>query len=424
MAVSPGDTLQSDLRQIFSPDHITPAEDHVPSRFTVFPTEVEQICELVALARKRAITLLPVGGTTQLYSLPEPLDVAVSLTRLGGSLQHNPHDLTATAPAGLPFAGIQQKLARKGQMLPLDFPGNKSSTLGGIVSTNFPGPLRHRYGSARDWVLGTAVVNGHGQVSRAGGKVVKNVSGYDLNKLYIGSRGTLGILIEISFKLHPLPEARSTWGVRFNGTQDILEAAASLRRTPLPLESLVILNGNWIGETPGTWLLIARLAGSKSALKTQEHTLKSHLERFVPAGSLLKGKEADALWKRTDRPYSREAGAPAALARVSMGIKGLQRLLQEETLGMDAGLRIKAYPGVGICVLAFDSDGDLDSWPEERIVRTINKMGGFVEFESLPAGSTLERWPILPSSLSWMKKIKKALDPDSVFAPGTFVGGV
>lgn len=421
--MSPGKTLESDLRQILPPGLVRPAENHIPTRFTVFPQDAKQICDLVTLARKTRITLLPVGGATQLYPPPSPLDVAVSLSEFDSSIQHNPHDLTATAPAGMPFAAIQKKLAEKGQSLPLDSPSALGSTLGGVISSNRSGPLRHRYGTARDWILGTAVVNGHGQVSRAGGKVVKNVSGYDLNKLYIGSRGTLGILIEVSFKLHPLPESQSSLSVQSPNITDLLEAVSALRRSPVTVEALAILKGNWMGKPPGSWLLVARLAGSRTNLPKQKERFETLIGQSAGAHPALKPEE-DSIWERIEKGFVQGESSLVSLAKISLGIRGLRTFLQEDTLSSNPTLWVKAYPGSGVGYVGFPTDGKKASPVEEWAIQTVKNLGGFVEFEILPPGSTRDRWPILLPSLPWMKKIKQALDPGGVFAPGTFVGGI
>lgn len=421
--MSPDRTLENNLKQILPPDHIVPPEARAPVRVTVIPQEVEQICELVTLARKTGITLLPVGGTTHMYPAAQPLDVGVSLSQLDGNIQHNPDDLTATASAGTPFPVVQEKLAEQGQTLPLDSPPDERSTLGGVISTNHYGPRVHRYGTARDWVVGTRVVNGHGQLSRAGGKVVKNVSGYDLNKLYVGSRGTLGIVVEVSLKLHPLPQARSIWGVRSPRVADLMALAASLRRSGFAVEAAAILRENRTDDNPGMWSLLVAMSGSTSTLPEQEASVKSHLEGYTAAYSVHRD-EAQSMWIRMEKDFTEENPSLVTVAKVSLGIKGLKTFLQDDLFAGDSGLIVRAYPSAGVCHIGFSSRNETPSGPVERTVNTVRQLGGFIEFTLLPPDSSRDRWPIVPSSLPWMKQIKTALDPDGVFAPGTFVGGI
>jgi len=170
------------------------------------PGGAEEAAAVVRLAAEHKVPLVPCGGwTAQAFGEAAPAGaLAVSLQRLDKLVEYNPDDLVATAQAGMSFGALQAALAERGQCLPLDAP--EHATLGGLVATDRHGPRRLLYGSLRDMLLGLAVVNGDGVPRRCGGRVVKNVTGYALEKLYIGSLGTLGLLTEVTFKLRPLPE--------------------------------------------------------------------------------------------------------------------------------------------------------------------------------------------------------------------------
>src|SRR5919202_2765316 len=186
-------------------DGFSPAE-------TVSPATAEEVAAALKAADDAGQAVAPVGGGTQLDlgMPPRRLDRIIETTGLDRVVEYEPADLTVTVEAGLRFADLQKTLSEQGQMLAFDPPAAPEATIGGLVATNASGPLRFAHGSARDLVIGTRVANPDGALTRAGGRVVKNVAGYDLNKLYVGGLGTLGVIVELSFKLAPIPPASAT----------------------------------------------------------------------------------------------------------------------------------------------------------------------------------------------------------------------
>ncbi len=185
------------------------AVDGVVPSAVVAPGSVESLSATVKMASDQGYAIVPRGGGTRMDfgHPPTRADIVVSLERLNRIVAHEPADQTATVEAGITMAGLQAGLGKRGQYLPLDPPHGDAGTLGGVLATNASGVLRASFGTARDLVIGLRVVQADGTVVRSGGRVVKNVAGYDLNKMYIGSLGTLGILAEVNLKLQPLPEA-------------------------------------------------------------------------------------------------------------------------------------------------------------------------------------------------------------------------
>lgn len=183
-------------------------EGVVPSA-VVAPGSLESLAATVQMASELGYAVIPRGGGTKMDfgHPPSRADIVVSLERLNRIVAHEPADQTATVEAGITMAGLQAGLGKRGQYLPLDPPHGDAGTLGGVLATNASGVLRTSFGTARDLVIGARVVQADGTVVRSGGQVVKNVAGYDLNKMYIGSLGTLGILAEVNLKLQPLPAA-------------------------------------------------------------------------------------------------------------------------------------------------------------------------------------------------------------------------
>ena len=200
------------------------AVDGVVPVAVVAPDSVESLSATVKMASEQGYTVIPRGGGTKMDfgHPPSRADIVVSLARMNRIVSHEPADQTATAEAGITMAGLQAGLGEKGQYLPLDPPHGDAGTLGGVLATNASGVLRTSFGTARDMVIGVRVVQADGTIVKSGGRVVKNVAGYDLNKLYIGSLGTLGILAEVNLKLQPLPAA----GRMIIGSMPDISAAA------------------------------------------------------------------------------------------------------------------------------------------------------------------------------------------------------
>src|ERR671911_2279760 len=219
-----------DLQRIVGEDHAreaTPEDaiDGVQPCFVAEPGSVEKTSELLRFAAEEGLAVSPRGGGTKssLGNPPRGLDLVLSTARMNEVIEHVPGDQVVRVQAGIKLQDLQERLTGSDQMLGLD-PVEKDAgaTVGGVVAANSSGPRRHRYGTIRDLIIGITVVLSDGTVAKAGGKVVKNVAGYDLSKLFTGSLGTLGIIATANFRLHPTPEASRTVAVEVES----LEAAA------------------------------------------------------------------------------------------------------------------------------------------------------------------------------------------------------
>jgi glycolate oxidase FAD binding subunit len=258
------------------------------------PTTVEEVSRALrqAGAAGRSVSIGRHGG-----------DVVLALDRLDRVLEHEAGDLTVVAEAGVRLSALNERLAAAGQRLALDPPGDP--TLGALVAANASGPLRHRYGAPRDLLLGVTIVLGDGTVANSGGKVVKNVAGYDLGKLFCGSRGTLGAIVRVGFRLHPLPAARRTLVVpalQPGETAQLVQAALRSTLVPAAVDLL------W----PGRLALL--FEGTPRAVEAQ----------LARAQALLGGEESDgAIW---DEARGRQAAAGRtglATGRIADLLRGL-----------------------------------------------------------------------------------------------------
>ena len=194
------------------------AVDGLTPKAAVFPASEEELSALLKEANDKCWAVAPKGSgnASRLGNLPERLDVVVGTEMLPHLIDHNPGDLTVSVGAGTKFGLLQERLAEQGQWLPLDPPLAGSRTVGGILAANLSGPLSLAYGAARDFVLGVRVASADGAVTKSGGNVVKNVTGFDLPKLHIGALGTLGIILQATFKVLPLPKEDVTLAAEFD----------------------------------------------------------------------------------------------------------------------------------------------------------------------------------------------------------------
>jgi len=215
-------------------------------------------------------------------------DVVLSTRRLDQVLEHEAGDLTCIVEAGVRVRDLNERLAEHGQMLALDPPGNP--TIGACLAANLSGPRRHRYGTARDLVIGVTVVLADGTVASSGGKVVKNVAGYDLGKLFCGSEGRLGLIARVALRLHPRPEASRTLGVPVRSAAEAAEVARKLLRAPLELSALDVV---WPGR------VAVLIEGSRAAVD----------EQFGAAHELAGGDEDfGSIWEEVEARQSRSQG--------------------------------------------------------------------------------------------------------------------
>ncbi len=209
------------------------------------PETTEELASAIAAADAAREAIVLWGGGTRIGvgDPPERYDVAIDLTGLSGVVEHSPADLVCTVRAGTTLAELATSLRASGQRWPVEAPSPERATVGGTIASAAAGPSRLRYQHPRDWIIGCTAVLGDGTITRAGGRVVKNVTGYDLTRLYSGSYGTLAALTEVTLKLMALPERTLTLRAIDRDIRAALRTAAELRATHLPLDALAVVTG-------------------------------------------------------------------------------------------------------------------------------------------------------------------------------------
>lgn len=390
----------------------------IPIDTILTPHSQEEVAEVIKEAVQNKKTLLPFGGGTDLFTAGRRFDIGVDMKGLIAGFRHTPEDLTATVPAGMALSQAQERLASAGQWIPLDPPDDGRTTVGGVVCSNRSGPRRHRYGTARDWVIATTVVNGEGKIVKAGANVVKNVSGYDLNKAYIGARGTLGIVLDVTFKLAPLPERRSTFRACFSSSREAFEIGRQIDKAHLDVESMVILKGRWTAPRAKHWWLLVELMGTSQSVQEQSTHLLSILSQST-ANRWGEASETDAQFYWRTARFGHDEPSPAQVqASVSLPKSKVERFIAH-IVEEDPDCSVRLLPGRGTITLELGES--LDRTP---FLKQIRAAGGTAEITGEMITTPEDRWPIAPPSLPLMKRLKKRLDPHTIFAPGTFTGGI
>src|SRR6266487_45559 len=435
-------TLQQNsttIRTISDPDELRNyAVDGVLPRLAVIPETVEQVSQIVALANEQGLTLITRGGGSRLNlgGIPERFDVLLETSKLTRLLEHEAPDLTCHVEAGITLAALQAQLATKGQWLALDPPDAQQATIGGILSSNASGPKRLRYGTARDMVIGLHVVQASGEIARSGGRVVKNVAGYDLNKLYIGSLGTLGVIVEANFKLQPLPANERTLMLTFSKAIDTMQTVIAILGsllTPSAIELIDSGAANDITDFFGLnlptngYTLAINFEGSSVAVDRQlDETRQLARQNGALLGDDLAGKAQDQFWDVV-REHTQGSVTCKVVVLVSQMANYLQTT-EEICHRHDLEAAVVAHAGNGILYIEL-RPGDATS----RLVEAITELR--LHAQVAHGSLVVERCPIdLKRRISiWgepgpdfylMKQLKQQFDPKGTFVKGRFVGGL
>jgi glycolate dehydrogenase FAD-binding subunit len=395
----------------------------VVPRLVLEPASVAEAAEAMrALARDRLSVTFVGGGTDlELGAPPSALDAVLRTGRLRRLVEHAPSDQIATVEAGMPVAELQRLLAPHRQRLALDPPRPEVATVGGVVAANAFGPRRHRFGAARDVVIGMSFVRADGEPAKGGGKVVKNVAGFDVPRLIVGSLGTLALVTTVTVRLHPLPEAERTVGFAGLAAPEARDLVAQVRAAQLEPVAIAALTDGGKLETA------FQFEGFAPGVAEQCRRLLALAGELGRAAEELDEAASSAFWARHDAVRSggtlrlKITAPPAALADVASGV--LQPLLRGPLGAAAAAL----YPTVGVAFASGDAGaGEEAAHAISQARAALAPLGGALVVTAAPAAlrARLDVWGPAPASVAVMKRVKRELDPDRRLAPGRFVGGI
>jgi glycolate oxidase subunit GlcD len=430
LAAIVGETYVAAAPESFETNGVVPA-------LAVEPSSVEESCEVLKLASREGWKVVPAGACNWLDA-GEALsraDLIVKTTRIARAFEHEPADLVATAGACVTLAEFNREAARAGQWLPLDPPGAGRATLGGVAATGERGAQAFGYGAPRSYVLGMKVALADGTVIRAGSRVVKNVAGYDLCKLFVGSFGTLGLILELTFKLRPLPASTATLVARSENLSAMVKAARSLATAqllPVAVELFSPPAARALGlRCKGEYALAARFAGNAAAVEYQ----LARSEDLIRSRARTETIEDDGeLWSHlsdfdSDRINADERRAGVVTWRAGVLPSRLGALLSEleETRGGTTELSWHAGAGDGrLRVFDNASSNIADSLTTIRRMRdAARSSGGSLVVERAPVELKRElgAWGLSESASFLMRCVKEQLDPTDTFSPDHFALG-
>jgi glycolate oxidase FAD binding subunit len=397
------------------------AVDGVEPRAVVEPGSAAELARVLSYAGEGALSVSPRGGGTKLDwgNAPQRVDLVLSTRRLDSVIEHAWGDMTATVGAGCTVGRFQSVLAEQGQRLAVDPLWPARATVGGILATNDGGALRAAFGSLRDQVIGVTIALADGTVAKSGGRVVKNVAGYDLPKLLTGSLGTLGVICEATFRLYPLPREERTLSFSAPAVDVMNRLVLAVLDSPLVVTGLQICADEC---TPAPTVNV-RLEGAREANESQER-------RLVELGRVAGVRRVDAplrAWEARERVWHGET--PALVCKFSVlptGLGGFCDLAREVASSLSLGWIIVAQAlGVGLLRL---EGGD-----EERLVIAIKRLrsdvekmqGSLVVLHCPPAvKARVDVWGDVGDALPLMRRVKAQFDPAGMLNPGRFVGGI
>ncbi len=441
------DTFRKALEETLSPEALVP-EGEVASwgwdgwtpKAVVAPPSVEALADLLGRASEEGWRVLPAGlGTWLDGGGGGEAELVVSVSRLQGMEVYEPGDLTFTAGAGTPMATLEEATAANGQWLPLDPPGSRRGSLGALVAVGRAGSLSADYGTPRDHVLGVTLVSGDGRVLRWGGRVVKNVAGFDMTRLSIGSWGTLGVVASVSARLFPLPEADLTLVQPGPDAEYLLPRARAAALSSLPLAAVELVEplprgGGFLGEGADGSLgaaLLLRIMGPES----QAEALADQVVEVLGGGASaslrrLEGEESRRLHQALEG--WEDGGALTlrlALLPSEMGVllEELRRLADQAPGAPD--IRASAHVGAGILRVRVnqgpEENDELQRWMGllTGLRERLERRGGSLTVSRGPRAlvAAVGAWGEPGPELRLMEGLKREMDPMGILAPGRFV---
>lgn len=437
---------EEELRE-YAVDGLTPGA-------IVRPANSAEVVELVRFAANDGLALIASGSRskTAMGMPPVRYDIAVDMRNMQEIAHFDAGDMTLSVDAGMPLRVLEKILAEKQQFLPLAVPCYETSTIGGAVVSGIDSQRRQQYGSARDFLIGAEFVDGTGNLCRSGGRVVKNVSGYDLHKLLIGSMGTLAVVTRLNFRTFPLPHAFAVFAASFTDFDKAFAYLSCLRMKGLPLANVELLDPEAVslvgqllskanltlplGSESSHWHVYSSYEGSEALVQR----ISRELHTAAREANSVEGCELSGSVEAHLSSVLREAfdwlrwSAPSvALFRISLpqiasnDIRNLQRIVS--TAGLRSALLIHATGTVYLAVLAEQerlSSIDALCKIAEEVFAAIDEAKGSALL--LHAPQTLKQrinvWGARQNDFFMMERVKRAFDPNGIFSPGRFVGGL
>ncbi|MFZ0676951.1 FAD-binding oxidoreductase [Candidatus Binatus sp.] len=411
------------LESIVGSDHVrAPTSIEARAANTIVePASVEEICDLVRMCEADRVALAPIGAARSLAGIRRsPVALGISMKRLSRVVAHKPHDMTVVAEPGITVGALNDAMAPAGQWLPVDPCNPRITTLGSLIAAAHSGPLRLSEGTSRDLLIGVRFVGHGGKLIHGGGRVVKNVAGYDLMKLMGGSFGTLGILTELTFKVRPIPPEYCLALIPYARRADAF-AAARILNDALPLSNLDILSPALASRLNSNtqYLLLAGFSGSPLEIGFQAERIR---DLIGARGEILDGDSALNSYKLLrdmdfhSLPLSAQISVPPSFLARAMVACGDE-------------IEFRAHAGSGVAQII-----SAENLTAEGSVQTVARWreaahsarGNLRPLAAAPPIRESLEFFDTPNdgALALMRRLKDAFDPAGIFNPGCFVGGI
>lgn len=399
--------------------------DNFPTHL-IYPRTLKSLGEIIKYAGDRNWKVMPCGSGSKLTwgGRVAGTRLAIGTLELDRIVDHAVGDLTVTVEAGVKLADLQNTLERKGQFLPIDPAYPESATIGGIVACADTGSWRQRYGGVRDLVLGLSFVRSDGETASSGGRVVKNVAGYDLMKLFTGSYGTLGMISQVTFRVYPASEASGT--VVMSGNRSAIATAAqtilgsALTPSAADLISPSLVERFELGKGMGS---IVRFQSIAESVKQQSAKIASIARELGLQSSFWEGASERSLWQKLSAsavPVSTEA----ITCKIGMLPSAVPEILDKIEISTSKQGESIIHASTGLGRLQLTCENAVDRLIELRSLLAAHR--GFLTILEAPVAlkQQLDPWGYTGNALELMRELKKQFDPTNMFSPGRFVGGI
>ncbi|MYC74249.1 FAD-binding oxidoreductase [Candidatus Poribacteria bacterium] len=409
-------------------------DGYVP-KAVVLPTSVQEMQEILQFAVEQNLSIMPAGAGTKLGigNLPQKVDIVLATTYLNSVVEYEPADLTVTVEAGIRLRYLQTELAKHRQYLALNPPYADRCTIGGIVSTNASGSFRLRHGTARNQVLGLRVVRADGTVVKSGGKVVKNVAGYDLNKLYIGGFGTLGIITEVTLKLSPIPVRQAVLTANFQDVQKAADTGLDIVGSQtLPMFVNLFVNpDSTLSGTEGPMLVVG-FGGDPETVAWQLTQCQRIMEQNGAMGvTIVENESLQHLQEAVQEFSADNKNTERVVAKLNLKRTDLAEFatqIAEANWARDVQMMALLGSGVLYITLPTASDTDYQSLADAltQLRQAAMSQQGNLIIEVAPPELKrhIDVWGSVEGTLNLMKQIKAKFDPVDLLNPGRFVSSI
>ena len=417
------------------------AIDGVLPRAVVYPSSAEETASVLASAAERGLAVVPCRNATQLDigAPPGRYDAALSLKNMASVWYYEPADLVITVEAGMKFGDFQHFVGRDGLWLPLDPPGGAGASIGGILATNAAGPLRILHGTPRDMTLGMKIATVEGKVIKAGGRVVKNVAGYDLGKSLVGSWGTLGVIVEATLKLFPRPARRETYTLIGPTLDRVREFRRNILASPIAPLRMAYLSDETSAaprtsaSQPEGFEIWIEAGGSERVMARISSEIEAIAKSMGSALAPVESERATAVWERISdfRNALARAHPDAVVLKASLPVAQMEAFLGRAlSITGGAGVRTASVSYLGGETVYLGLVPRNSEWPAEATVAQLRaaaeEFGGAMIVERAPAElkRRVSAWGETKDDFAVMQRLKKVWDPKGILSPGRFIGGL